>query len=95
LLLRDPSLLSDAARGVCDYPGGHDVGYPDPFKQCFRSFYQYIAKSDFSAPRSFATFEDGHRDILMCDAFIESARRGGWVTLDEIRLQTESKGGMR
>jgi len=91
-LLRDPSLMRESARGVSNYPGGHTEGYPDTFKQCFRSFYNYIAKADLNAPRDFATFEDGHRDILMCDAFVESARRGGWVTLDEIRKRTEAKG---
>jgi predicted dehydrogenase len=92
VLMRDPSLLSAPARNVSDYPGGHDEGYPDTFKQCFRSFYNYIAAGDFSAPRSFATFEDGHRDIEICDAFVESARRGGWVELSEMR-ELARKGG--
>ena len=92
-LMRDPSLLRDAARSVSDYPGGHAEGYPDTFKQCFRSFYHYIANGDFNAPRSFATLEDGHRDILLCDAFVESARRGSWVTLDEIRARNEAERG--
>jgi predicted dehydrogenase len=83
-LLRDPGILHAAARGVSDYPGGHDEGYPDTFKQCFRSFYQYIQKGDFKAPRAFAGFDDGHRDIVLCDAFIESHRRGGWVSYAEM-----------
>lgn len=91
-LMRDPSLLSAKARNVSDYPGGHDEGYPDTFKQCFRSFYQYIAAGDFKAPKSFASFEDGHRDILLCDAFVESARRGQWVSVSDIRARAESGG---
>ncbi len=85
LMLRDPSLLSSGARAVTDYPGGHDEGYPDSFKQCFRSFYNYIAAGDYEAPRSFATFADGHRDMLMCDAFVASASRGGWVKLSDMK----------
>ena len=69
---------------MTDYPGGHDEGYPDSFKQCFRSFYNYILAGDYSAPRSFATFADGHRDMVMCDAFVTSAARGGWVNVSEL-----------
>ncbi len=80
-LLRDPALMHDEARAVNDYPAGHAEGYPDTFKQCFRAFYRYIAQGDFAAPRSFATFADGHRDNVLCDAFVESAARGIWVQL--------------
>lgn len=84
LMMRDPSVMHDAARKVSDYPGGHDEGYPDSFKQCFRSFYQYILAGDYTAPKPFASFEDGHRDIVLCDAFVESKRRGGWVRYAEM-----------
>jgi predicted dehydrogenase len=80
-LLRDPGVLHPAAAAVSHYPGGHAEGYPDSFKQCFRSFYRYIATGDFTAPRDFATFEDGHRDVVMVDAFVESRKRGGWVNV--------------
>lgn len=84
LLQRDPGHLSAEARGVSDYPGGHNEGYPDSFKQCFRAFYRRIAEGD-AAPRPFASFEDGHRDIVLCDALIESRRRGGWVRPAELQ----------
>jgi predicted dehydrogenase len=80
-LLRDPALMHDEARAVNAYPAGHAEGYPDTFKQCFRAFYRYIAQGDFATPRSFATFADGHRDNVLCDAFVESAARGIWVQL--------------
>jgi predicted dehydrogenase len=83
-MMRDPSVMAESARAVSDYPGGHDEGYPDSFKQCFRSFYRYIQAGDYSAPRSFASFADGHRDIVMCDAFVESRKRAGWVSIDEM-----------
>jgi predicted dehydrogenase len=94
-LMRDPSLLRESARDVCGYPGGHAEGYADTFKQCFRSFYEYILKGDYSAPRNLATFADGHRDIVICDAFVESARGGRWVELSEIRARVEQNGGKR
>ena len=43
LLLKDPSLLTEKARGFADYPGGHAEGYPDTHKQLFRRFYASIA----------------------------------------------------
>ena len=82
-LIRDPSLLHDAARQVCGYPGGHNEGYPDTFKQCFRDFYTYIARGDFAAPPTFPTFADGHRDILLCEAIQKSFATGRWVTLEQ------------
>lgn len=78
-LLRDPALMHDEARAVNDYPAGHAEGYPDTFKQCFRAYYRYIAQGNFDAMRSFASFADGHRDNVLCDAFVESAERGTWV----------------
>jgi predicted dehydrogenase len=78
---RDPSLMHASARGVSDYPGGHNEGYPDTFKMLFRDFYRYIAADDFTAPRPFPTFEDGHRDIVLMDAIVESQKTGRWVVL--------------
>jgi predicted dehydrogenase len=82
ILMRDPSLLSHAASSVSDYPGGHNEGYPDTFKMCFRAFYRAIASGDLSAP-SYPTFADGHLDILLCEAIQRSYQTGGWVSVEE------------
>ena len=74
---RDPSRLFP---GMTDYPAGHAEGYPDSFKLCFRSFYQYIAAGVFSAPKPYPTFADGHRDNLLCDALVKSQQTGGWIS---------------
>lgn len=82
VLLRDPALLGPAARDITQYPGGHNEGFPDTFKQCFRDFYRYIAAGDFAAtaPRPpFATFADGHRELLLCEAVLTSFRERRWV----------------
>jgi predicted dehydrogenase len=79
ILMRDPSLLSPAARAAVSVPGGHAEGYADTFKQHFRAFYGYVAKGDFSAPAPFATFADGHREVVICEAVLDSHRKGGWV----------------
>ncbi|MFY9255806.1 MAG: Gfo/Idh/MocA family oxidoreductase [Fuerstiella sp.] len=78
-LLRDPALMGNLAKQHADYPGGHNQGFPDTFKQLFRDFYGYIAAGDFAAPRSFPTFEDGHREILLCDAILKSHQEQRWI----------------
>jgi predicted dehydrogenase len=81
VLLKDPGLLSDAVRPYVGYPGGHNEGYPDTFKMCFKAFYSYIAKGDFKAAPTFPTFEDGHREVLLCEAILKSHKKGGWINL--------------
>ncbi len=80
-LIRDPALLGDRARRFANYPGGHNEGFPDTFKQCFRAFYEYIKVGDFSAPTTFPTFVDGHREIVLCEAVLQSHRQGRWVSV--------------
>jgi len=81
-LLRDPSILSGPARASVGVPGGHAEGYADTFKQHFRAFYGYVQAGDFGAPPPFATFADGHREVALCEAVLESQRVGGWVQLE-------------
>jgi predicted dehydrogenase len=80
-LLRDPSLLSPAARAHAAYPGGHNEGFPDTFKQLCRSFYGFIAAGDMTALRPFPTFADGHKEIMLCEAILRSHREQAWVSL--------------
>lgn len=82
LLIRDPSLMGSAARQYSDYPGGHNEGFPDTFKQCFRAFYRYIDAGDFSATPTFPTFVEGHREILLCEAILQSHQQQNWVDVD-------------
>ncbi len=81
VLIRDPSLMSPAVRPYSDYPGGHNEGFPDTFKQLFRAFYGYIAAGDRTTPPSFPTFADGHRELLLCEAVLRSHRERRWVTI--------------
>lgn len=80
-LIKDPSLLSSTAQAFTDYPGGHSEGYPDTFKMCFRAFYDYIAKGDLQAPCPFPTFNDGHREIQLCEAIQKSHDTESWVSV--------------
>jgi predicted dehydrogenase len=81
-LLRDPGLLSEPSRTHAQYPGGHNEGFPDTFKQLFRSFYSAIESHEAGSQTAFAaypTFEDGHREILMCEAMLKSAAEQRWI----------------
>jgi predicted dehydrogenase len=80
-LIRDPALLGPLARPYANYPGGHNEGFPDAFKQCFRAFYRYIAAGDFAAEPLFPTFAQGHREVLLCEAILKSHRQRCWVSV--------------
>lgn len=79
LLLKDPSLLSADARSVASYPGGHNEGFPDTFKQLSNKVYAYIRKGDFSIKPDFPTFTDGHYELQLCEAVEKSAKEDRWV----------------
>ena len=80
-LIRDPGLVSEAARAFISYPGGHNEGYDDSFKQSFKAFYDYLAAGDFSAPEPFPTFADGHKEIVICEAILKSHLEERWIQL--------------
>ena len=79
LLLKDPSLLSAEARAVTSYPGGHNEGFPDTFKQLYAKIYEYILAGDFGKTPDFPTFADGHYEMQLCEAIERSAREKAWV----------------
>lgn len=81
VLIRDPALLDSTAAAISNYPGGHNEGFPDTFKQLFRTFYGYIARADFNAPPPFPTFADGHREIVLCEAILASHRQRCWIDI--------------
>jgi predicted dehydrogenase len=81
LLLKDPSLLGEKARAIANYPGGHNEGFPDTFKQFSAKVYNYIRKGDFTAQPDFPTFKDGHYELVLSEAIELSAKEGKWVSL--------------
>ena len=78
-LIRDPGLLSGPAAAIASYPGGHAEGFPDTFKQLFASFYGVVRGEVEPAAARFASFADGHRELLLCEACLQSAREERWV----------------
>jgi len=79
VLMRDPALVGDLARRYIHYPGGHNEGFPDTFKQCFRAFYSAIAENAPAGQGGYPTFADGHREIELCEAILKSHREERWV----------------
>jgi predicted dehydrogenase len=79
VLMKDPSLLSPEARAVASYPGGHNEGFPDTFKQLYNKVYNYILAGDFSIRPDFPIFADGHYEMQLCEAIEQSAREKVWV----------------
>jgi predicted dehydrogenase len=82
ILLKDPALLAPEVREYASYPGGHNEGFPDTFKQLYRNVYRYIEAGDFNTPPNFPTFADGHYGLVLGEAIGRSAKESGWVTVD-------------
>jgi predicted dehydrogenase len=83
ILMKDPALLDDQIRQYASYPGGHNEGFPDTFKQMSLSVYRYILERNMSVEPDFATFEDGHLELLIGNAILRSAREERWVEVEK------------
>jgi predicted dehydrogenase len=80
VLMTDPSLISEEVRPFANYPGGHQEGFPDTFKQLYRAIYRDIQAAWPSQAPLYATFDDGHREVVLCEAILESHRKNRWVS---------------
>ena len=81
VLMKDPSLLAPEARETAAYPGGHNEGFPDTFKQLYKKVYNYIFAGDFSQKPDFPTFADGHYEMVLCEAIERSAKEKTWIKI--------------
>jgi len=79
VLMKDPSLLAPEAVTTVSYPGGHNEGFPDTFKQLYNKVYNYILAGDLDAEPDFPTFADGHYEQVLCEAIELSAKENRWV----------------
>lgn len=80
IAVRNTPAFGEGAVGFADYPAGHVEGFPDTFKMLFRAVYGHIA-TRAGGPVLFATPEDGHREVAVCEAIRLSHRRKAWVTV--------------
>ena len=78
-LTRDPALLSQDARVHAMYPGGHNEGYADSFRACFAAFYADVRRNPGKRQGGYPTFADGHCEIQICEAILQSHQQRAWV----------------
>jgi predicted dehydrogenase len=77
IVIKDPSLMKEAARSYADLPGGHSEGYDDTFKQIFRRFYQSVL--DPAMAPEYPQFDDGLRQLTILDAELASSKARAWM----------------
>ena len=80
-LMKDPSLLSPEAQSTASYPGGHNEGFPDTFKQLYKKVYNYILAGDYIQTPDFPTFADGHYEMQLNEAIEHSAKESKWIKI--------------
>jgi predicted dehydrogenase len=79
ILLRNPALMGDAGRAAAALPGGHVEGFADTFAALFRAIYADVAAGHPAERPPYATFADGHDEMLVNYAIAASAASGRWV----------------
>lgn len=79
VLVKDPSLIHERAREYAHYPGGHPEAYPDGPKNLFRNVYRAVAGGKMPASPDWSTFEDGHKEVVICEAVLSSSKSQSWV----------------
>lgn len=80
ILQRGTAGFSEDVAGFTDYPGGHPEGFPDSHKMHYRAIYEHIA-SGRKTPVLFATVEDGHHEVELCEAILKSHGSKRWVSI--------------
>ena len=83
VLDRDPGLMNARGAAAVALPGGHVEGFADTFAALFRQVHRDARAGGRQADSAWATFEDGHREMLLCDAILRSARDGRWARVED------------
>ncbi len=81
ILGRDPALMSALSQPYMSYPGGHHEGFSDTFKQIFKSFYDRVLDGNHAGGIMYPTFAEGHHEIKVCEAILESNKTEKWVKI--------------
>jgi predicted dehydrogenase len=79
ILLKNPALMSPAGRAAAALPAGHVEGFGDTFAALFRAIYADVVAGGPSEHPVYATFADGHDEMLVGDAVLASGRSGCWT----------------
>jgi predicted dehydrogenase len=78
-LLRSPALMNAAGGAAARLPGGHVEGFADTFGAAFTAVYADVLAGRPSDRPRYATFADGHEEMCVGDAVLESSRTGRWA----------------
>ena len=81
MLMRDFALLNEQGRSAEALPGGHVEGFFDTFAAAFRAVYSDISAGRIGDDPPYATFADGHEEMLVGEAVALSARESRWVQI--------------
>jgi len=79
IVVKDPALLHEAAQEYVHYPGGHPEAYPDGPKNLFRNVYRAVESGSMPKDPDWSTFEDGHKEVAICEAILKSYRDQKWT----------------
>ena len=82
ILIRNPALMNQAGQVAAALPGGHVEGFFDTHCAHFRAIYDDVVAGRPSSSPGYATFADGHDEMLVGDAIARSAREGRWIDVD-------------
>lgn len=81
VLQRDAALMNATGAAAASLPGGHVEGFADSFFAFFAQYYADVAAGERRQSSTWASFEDGHYEMQFCEAVLESARKGQWVSV--------------
>ncbi len=85
LLARDAALMNAAGRAAAALPAGHVEGFADTFAALFRAVYADVTNGTARERPPYATFADGHEEMLVGEAIAQSARSGQWEPVGDPR----------
>jgi predicted dehydrogenase len=66
------------------WPPGHTIGWEHSFAHEWRDFLEAVIDGRPLSPEQ-ASFHDGYRAAVLCDAIVASAAEGRRVAIDDLR----------
>ena len=91
IVSRDAALMTEAGRAAAALPAGHVEGFADTFAALFRAVYRDVAEGGMRDNPPYATFADGHEEMLVGDAILHSSREGRWMAIERQLNRGEEK----
>ncbi len=79
IVFRSAEVMNETGTRAASLPGGHVEGFGDTFHALFREIYRAVDAGRAPERPFYATFADGHHEMLVGDAIARSARDGHWV----------------